>query len=659
MKNRSTLFIAIALCSWSFVANAQKIECLNYDWGAPVYEEVSGAMYDTVSAYVLKSNELIEVAYQYNMTHIEEFRVYHEKIKINKSDALDRYNKIRLFSHASHEILELKARFIGKDGKVIELGKADIKTAAASKDNPSYKFLAIEGAEVGGIIEYYWVTKGGFSICGDIVIQEDIPRKQVTASIITPFHLKLLTKSYNRCPKMLETADLDKDKRTLFLSATDVPSLRREPYSSYEANLQKLEYTIAYNYKKGEERIFNLSSIATDTYTGISLEQSEQKSIKSLAKKISVADKAPEEEKIRQIENYVKVNFQPARERIQRKDLSKIPDILSTGYFNRMGSVRLMAGLFDYFEIPFELVLTCDKREKQFDEFFDGYNFFDDYLFYFPGLDKYLDPSSKTNRLGIINTCFLGNNGMFLRKTVVTKSVGIFVPYDKQIPANDYEKSCHNTVADIHLDLKGLTLDYTLEHTFTGYESHYQSYFYYADATQKQKFLDEMLLTDGENVLVDCKIENDKIEDWFMNPLKITAHLSGSKFISRAGENIAFNIGMLIGRQSELYREKERTLPIVYDNAKIYVRELKFQIPEGYEISNPDVLKMKTELKMDKQVQAYFYSDYKIMDNQLVISCSEAYKLVEFPVEKYSEFASVVNAAADFNKITLILKPKS
>ena len=162
----------------------------------------------------------------------------------------------------------------------------------------------------------------------------------------------------------------------------------------------------------------------------------------------------------------------------------------------------------------------------------------------------------------------------------------------------------------------------------------------------------------NSNKLLNWEVANDKPTDWFLNPLIISGALSGDMLVIRAGNDILFKIGEMIGKQAEMYHEKDRVLPIETETTRSYDRELSLEIPDGFEISNLEDLKMKVELIQDGETDAYFYSDYTITDNKLTVKCTEGYKKLFYPVEKYSEYVDVINAAADFNKIVLILKRK-
>ena len=51
-----------------------------------------------------------------------------------------------------------------------------------------------------------------------------------------------------------------------------------------------------------------------------------------------------------------------------------------------------------------------------------------------------------------------------------------------------------------------------------------------------------------------------------------------------------------------------------------------------------------------------FQSDYTIKDNILEISIKEYYKEIFAPLARYEDFRKVINASADFNKVTLVLE---
>ena len=649
------LLLNIALIHPLSESFAQSI--VAYNWDEPKFEEVSAAMYDTTGAYFLKFLTRLEMVYN-DDGELDGYQLVHQKIKINNNDALERFNKISFSLNSFNEIILLKARFIGKNGRVIELDESHLKTV--EEEDGSYMLLAIEGAESGGIIEYFWVRKGFRSLYGNHILQSAYPRRHLVFEITNPANLRFIAKSYNGAPSVTESIDTAAYTRTLLLEAYDIPALHRERYSFYDANLQRVEYTIAYNYANNRNRIYGSTNIAQYIQNNVvTLLPEEQKPFASIAKKIKLSSKMNAEEKIRYIESYVKTNFQLIDEKASGLDISSISGIYATKYADKLGYTRLFVALFRHFNVRFELVITCDKSKRKFDRDFDGYNFLDDYLFYFPEINDFIDPNSMYNRLGVIGGEYPGNDGLFF-KTVKISGIESLMPVSGIIPENDYTKSQHFTKADVKLNTLEPSAEYTLINTFSGHTAIWmQPYMHYANDENRQEFAESILNADNSSdKLLKWTMLNYKPADWFVKPLEIRGTLSGNMLVNRAGNDLLFRIGELIGKQVEMYQEKDRKLPVESEAARSYDRVIVLEIPDGYEIANPEVLKMKKELIENDRVEAYFYSEYTVSKNQLTVKCTEGYKKSWFPVEKYPEYVDVINAAADFNKIVLILRKK-
>jgi hypothetical protein len=54
-----------------------------------------------------------------------------------------------------------------------------------------------------------------------------------------------------------------------------------------------------------------------------------------------------------------------------------------------------------------------------------------------------------------------------------------------------------------------------------------------------------------------------------------------------------------------------------------------------------------------------FFSQYSLEGEELLIFVEEYYKKITYPVEQYTAFQKVINAAADFNKVALVLKKEN
>ena len=51
-----------------------------------------------------------------------------------------------------------------------------------------------------------------------------------------------------------------------------------------------------------------------------------------------------------------------------------------------------------------------------------------------------------------------------------------------------------------------------------------------------------------------------------------------------------------------------------------------------------------------------FVSTYDVKDNTLIVTVKEWYGTIIIPVSEYKSYENVVNAAADFNKLVVVLQ---
>ncbi len=123
-----------------------------------------------------------------------------------------------------------------------------------------------------------------------------------------------------------------------------------------------------------------------------------------------------------------------------------------------------------------------------------------------------------------------------------------------------------------------------------------------------------------------------------------------------AGQKILFKVGELIGPQSELYSDEDRHYDIVNDNNRGYDREIDVEIPKEYHFNNINSLKMNVNYQDEKSIPFSFVSNYQLNESKLRIEVKEFYKNIFAPRARYEDFRKVVNAAADFNKIVLIIE---
>jgi hypothetical protein len=142
-------------------------------------------------------------------------------------------------------------------------------------------------------------------------------------------------------------------------------------------------------------------------------------------------------------------------------------------------------------------------------------------------------------------------------------------------------------------------------------------------------------------------------------PFIIKAKGHASSFIEKAGPKYLFKIGEVIGPQTEMYQEHERQNPIENDYNRSYNRVIRFNVPEGYEVKNLADLNMEVFHEEDGDRIYTFESSYQLLaDGRVEVRVVEYYKRISCDIQYFEPFRAVVNAAADFNKIVLVMERK-
>ena len=88
-----------------------------------------------------------------------------------------------------------------------------------------------------------------------------------------------------------------------------------------------------------------------------------------------------------------------------------------------------------------------------------------------------------------------------------------------------------------------------------------------------------------------------------------------------------------------------------------YYRTIKVELPEGYQVSNLDELSIDNNFVENGKDLFSFKSSYELKGQTLKVKADEHYNVNIVSPTLYEEYRKVINSAADFNKITLVLEP--
>lgn len=655
MKELKYLVIVILLTNslWS----QKEPYYTTYDWDDDPVATIDLKKYEDKDIVAFK-DKVVNEFYFLDDDSFVEYALIHKLYWLNSNDNIEKYNKVYLPSSPNSEVVTNKARVITKSGKIIELDDSKILTSEDEETKRTLKYYALEGVEKGGFIEYFFVVKRYPGYTGKrVTLQSDFEKENVSFELLAPTNLIFKTKSYNGLPEVIQdTTNTDKNHWKLDLDTLE--AIDNEEQAPYGAMKKYLIYKLEKNTNNPANDIVSYRVGSQNIYKNLFPEVDEKlnKKITKFVKSIENADDEDTATKIRALENYIKANIYVAN--VNREDLEDVSSILDNKVANERGIVKLYLALSKALNIKHQLVYTTDRREMKFDKRFEAYNFLLETLIYFPKIKMYMAPTKIESRLGFPPGYFTDNYGLFIKPVTLggfTSGVGSI----KYIKPVNYDKTNYNLVMNVSFDPEDLTVtDLKMDRVMDGYYAVYiQPFMDIAKEENKDEMIESVIKSINPNIeIVEKKALNASSKDFGTKPLQIIADLKSEDFVDKAGNKYLFKIGSIIGPQQEMYQEKVRQLPAENEFERSYDRKIVVDIPTGYQFKNLDKININESYNKDDKELFMFSSSYEIKDNQLIVSIKEFYNQNIIDVALYEDYRKVINSAANFNKVTLVLE---
>jgi hypothetical protein len=636
------------------LAHAQIIKVGDYKWPATPEKIEVEKQFAGASAVVLKDVRIYDFYYDKSKSKdvLALEHLHHRIVQINDTRAIEVYNKLYIPLTGVIEVMDIQARTISPDGKITEIDKSKIKELANKDGEGAYKIFAFEGLEKGSRLEYFYKVREDVDYSLRCTVQGSDPVQFHQIEIISPENLKFEYKTYNGKSETIDT--VQGEKRYILLTSRNIPGLDEEKYGTYNANLMRHELQLAYNTSVSRNRILSYSSAAQRSYA--MLFDKDAKAVKKI-KKVSdqlKLSKLDAREKIKHIENYIKTTYQIDKKRsAELEDLTKV---LQDKLTDNTGVLKLYINFFEVNDVNCQVVYTTERNKVIFDPDFESWNYLAESILYFPDLNEYLDPSDLTIRFPMISTLYTLNNGMFLEEMSIGKIKSATYSV-KKIPAPDVSKNGEIIDAACRFNKNMDSVNVKFTRSFMGQLAYpYRFIFNYIQKDDKKKALDELM----KFAMPDARVVTEDVQNIdFLDsekPLVTTGEVVGSALIEKTGKDVIFKIGDLLGPQSELYQEKERQSQIDMFYAHSYKRTIRLEIPAGYKLSGLDAIKMNIHFDYAGKDACGFASDYTLDGNALNVTVREYYNVIQLPKTEFENFRKVINAAADFNKISVVLE---
>lgn len=648
---KTTLLLLLTLyCS---TMTAQDYSFKDYSWDDKNIATAIPENYKNENEVILNRNtkiEIIQVGEQ-----VKQYFLFHNKVYINSDDAIERNNRIYIPMGKDEVIVMNKARVILKNGKIINLNNKDIKEEIDEEKGVKYNYFAVNGLEKGAIVERMYILEESPELDGKTYkLQDKYPILNLTFELIYPEYVIFKTKSYNGLSEpVLDTQKLPK-KTVLTITEKNIAALDDdEKYSNWDVQLKMFRYKLDENLNTRSKNIYNFKKFATNVFErfNVELDKKQQKTVDDFCKSIPKSNET--QEQIWNIENKIKKTITYNRFIDTKESLS---EVIKTKQANQSDILKLYIAIFKNFQIENNMVFTSDRFKIPFDKEFESYENLNEILFYFPTIQKYLTPLEVDFRIPLFPFGLANNNGLFIKpKMFAGVAMGVGEVNFIEIPTAEITHDVMDITVDFSKDIENPSI--TTQISFGGYSAiNFQPIKDFVSSDQYQNILKDV----AKNYTIETEYksltsENDGLESIGKKPYVLKIAFDGKDLIQKAGDNYLFSIGKIIGTQVELYQQNKRVMPIEINYPHSYLRKIKVVLPKGSTVKNLEKLTMDFKTQINGKTEAAFTSKYNKQENEILVENTEFYNIVNYPLDKFDDYIAVINAAADFNKIVIIV----
>ena len=617
-----------------------------YNWEPnPVHLELTPSEKEESSLGLLKK---IIIEYKSNLSRYPRvFKTVHTIIKVNDENGINRHNTIYIPMNGVEKVVDIKARTINNEGKVVLLDTKNIKEIKNVEEYGDFRIFAIEGVEKGSEIEVLYTVEKEYSMYGVEWIQEDFKIKTAELLFITgdlSYNIKA-NRSYNT----FETNNIQGTSlKQLVLK--DIPAMVEEEYSTPRAN----KIAVTYQCFPAGVRLTQhdlWANVSKNIGEKVFVDKPSGKIRKEIEEIFNDKRGLSRLQQLLVLDNYVKSNYTVVQN--NNDDLSDINYIISNRKASSIGIVKLYSQYLTALEIPFEVVITANRFRYKFDPDFFVPQMLQDFLIYIPSIEKYIAPDRLEGRIGEAPLNILGNYGLFIDHNNVYDLLKIV----------ESEEDFSKIKRDIDIKLSK-DFDYVTIMENQEYYGHWAETSRAILNLSSQESIDDYknyLTASGidDKEVIELNLFNKELnQEEYHVPFKVSSMIKSVSLLEDADDNYIFQIGKVIGKQSELYQETERINPIEMSYPNKYNYVIKMPIPQNYAMEGLESLVVqKRHLDSSGKLTAKFESNYTIENKTLIITIEEFYKTHEFEKNLYGSFREVINAASDFNKAAILFIP--
>ncbi|XLS27586.1 DUF3857 domain-containing protein [Flavobacteriaceae bacterium M23B6Z8] len=637
MKHKSTFIFLLFLIPLLGFSQYYK----GYDWNSnPKISQLNAEEAKESSVGIIEK-QIVE--FLPSGSNGKQFETTHTIVKVNDEKGIQQHNKVYISMYGVKELKDIKARTIGLDGKVRLLDAKNIKEIQNVEEYGDFKIFAIEGVEKGADIEVlYTVEKEAYPF-GMETLQKDYPVKFAEFLFITG-DMTSGIKAYGTDQNFTTLKAGDRDAKKL--TVTNLPAMIEEEYATPDANKVRVAYQcFGRGAKVTQEQLW--VNVINNISGGLFPTKINDQVAKEAQEKINKGRELSSYQKAALLDNYIKTNFTIVKN--NNDQLSDVDYILQNRSASDFGIAKVYAHFLKALNIEYEIVISANRFQQKFDPEFFNPRTIREFLIYLPKEQQYIAPDRIDYRIGEAPFYILGNQAVYVNEDLKF----YFTEVTQSDP--DFSRIVRNIDIDFKDDMEEAIIKQHQE--YYGHWATSNRAFVTFSSPQDRKEFDNYLTASGiENKTVEkYELLNDKLYQQEYNvPFVVNSSITSGALLEEAGDSYIFEVGKVIGTQSELYQEKERVNPIEMQYPNKYNYTIKVRIPEGFIAEGLESLVINEKLEKENKLLCSFESNYEIKDQIIEITIEEIYAVNKFPKENYEDFRKVINAASDFNKATIL-----
>ena len=647
---KSLLFLSVIL--FSFGVTGQKYPFYdNYKWAKD--PAMTGRGKTDVLYYYNKYTLAIEYEYDDFYGKFYKYKTEHYRVKLNSDVAIEEFNKVYISMEDVVSLKSLKARVIKPSG-VVDL-KPKVEEFYSDVESEQYYYFPVSGLELGDEIEIQYTLKMEPQSDGDqFYFQGEVPIYNFDFYFITPNDTYFSFLSHNGFPKP-ELVDTILHRHQWVSHLDTIPAFKHEYFSEYNNVTMKLDATLrGFNkasdnsYSPYEDFNTSLNYVYNVTYKG-----KDAKAIKALSAALGLHPKAKVEDNVRKIEKYVKMEI------ALNNDIpmtTPMATMLETGRAGSIGAVLIFMALLNENDIRFEYGFISDRYETHFSSEIESMHFLQNYIFYFPDIDKYLAPLDFSTRLGYLDQNWVPNNAYML--TMKQYPVPVTEGRVKPVPSTRAEQNIDSIVIRIRVNESFDDLTIEIERHLTGYDAgEYQTYYYlYNDARREEKHQEMLDVLNDYSKFKLTSITNADPESAYKNPLIIKGVVTelNVPLIEKAGDLFVFKLGYLFGEYVDVREIEKKKTDFVFGKPFRSSTTIDIQFPEGYKITNPQEIQQSEDLCPHEDI--VIHSQLNIAGNRVVYSQGQAFLSMRYSIEEKAMMLDVFRFLNSLHKMNLVIE---